>query len=106
ARRDLIVISDEIYDGLSYGIAHTCFPSLPGMKERTVLLGGFSKAYAMTGWRVGWGCAPPDILEAMMNVHQYIIMSAPTPSQYAALEAVRNAQDYARHFVAEFDARR
>ena len=95
ARRDLIVISDEIYDRLSYGIEHTCFSSLPGMKERTVLLGGFSKAYAMTGWRVGWVCAPPDILEAMMKIHQYIIMSAPTPSQYAALEAITNGEEYA-----------
>ena len=106
ARRDLIVISDEIYDRLSYGIAHTCFPSLPGMRERSVLLGGFSKAYAMTGWRVGWACAPADLLEAMMKVHQYIIMSAPTPSQYAALEAIRNGEEEAQRMVAEFDSRR
>ena len=106
ARHDLIVISDEIYDRLSYGIPHTCFASLPGMKERTVLLGGFSKAYAMTGWRVGWVCAPADILEAMMKIHQYIIMSAPTPSQYAALEAITNGEEYTQQFVAEFDARR
>jgi aminotransferase len=106
ARRDLIVISDEIYDRLSYGIPHTCFASLPGMKERTVLLGGFSKAYAMTGWRVGWVCAPADILEAMMKIHQYIIMSAPTPSGYAALEAITNGEEYTQQFVAEFDARR
>ncbi len=99
ARRDLIVISDEIYDRLSYGMPHTCFASLPGMKERTVLLGGFSKAYAMTGWRVGWVCAPADILEAMMKVHQYIIMSAPTPSQYAALEAIRHGEEYTQQFV-------
>jgi aminotransferase len=106
ARRDLIVISDEIYDRLSYGIEHTCFSSLPGMKERTVLLGGFSKAYAMTGWRVGWVCAPPDILEAMMKIHQYIIMSAPTPSQFAALEALQNGEEYVTQFVSGFDARR
>lgn len=106
ARRDLTVMSDEIYDRLSYDIAHTCFASLPGMKERTVLLGGFSKAYAMTGWRVGWACAPADILEQMMKVHQYIVMSAPTPSQYAALEAIGNGEEYTRSFVAEFDARR
>ncbi len=106
ARRDLIVISDEIYDRLSYGIPHTCFASLPGMKERTVLMGGFSKAYAMTGWRVGWVCAPADILEAMMKIHQYIIMSAPTPSQYAALEAIRSGEEYTQQFVQEFDARR
>ena len=101
ARRDLIVISDEIYDRLTYGIPHTCFASLPGMKERTVLLGGFSKAYAMTGWRVGWVCAPADILEAMMKIHQYVIMSAPTPSQYAALEAIKNGEEY----VAEASSR-
>ncbi len=106
ARRDLIIISDEIYDRLSYGIPHTCFASLPGMKERTVLLGGFSKAYAMTGWRVGWACAPADILEEMMKIHQYIVMSAPTPSQFAALEAMRNGEEYTRGFVEEFDARR
>ncbi|MEX0683072.1 MAG: aminotransferase class I/II-fold pyridoxal phosphate-dependent enzyme [Dehalococcoidia bacterium] len=106
ARHDLIVISDEIYDRLSYGIDHTCFSSLPGMKERTVLLGGFSKSYAMTGWRVGWMCAPSDILEAMMKIHQYIVMSAPTPSQYAALEALKNGEEDVRRFVAEFDRRR
>lgn len=106
ARRDLIVIADEIYDRLSYGIEHTCFASLPGMKERTILLGGFSKAYAMTGWRVGWLCAPSDVLEAMMKIHQYIIMSAPTPSQYAALEAISNGEEDVRRFVAEFDRRR
>ncbi|HEU4758714.1 MAG TPA: aminotransferase class I/II-fold pyridoxal phosphate-dependent enzyme [Dehalococcoidia bacterium] len=105
-RRDLIVISDEIYDRLSYGLPHTCFASLPGMRERTVLLGGFSKAYAMTGWRVGWVCAPADILESMMKIHQYVVMSAPTPSQYAALEAIRHGEDDAQRFVAEFDARR
>jgi aminotransferase len=106
AQRDLIVISDEIYDRLTYGIPHTCFASLPGMKERTVLMGGFSKAYAMTGWRVGWVCAPADILEAMMKIHQYVIMSAPTPSQYAALDAIKNGEEYTQKFVAEFDARR
>ncbi len=106
ARRDLMVISDEIYDRLSYDIPHTCFASLPGMRERTVLLGGFSKAYAMTGWRVGWVCAPTDILEAMMKIHQYIIMSAPTPSQFAALEALRHGEEDAQRFRAELDARR
>ncbi|MBI1885838.1 MAG: aminotransferase class I/II-fold pyridoxal phosphate-dependent enzyme [Chloroflexi bacterium] len=106
ARRDLIVIADEIYDRLSYGIPHTCFPSLPGMRERSILLGGFSKAYAMTGWRVGWACAPADLLEAMMKVHQYIIMSAPTPSQYAALEAIRSGEAESQRMVADFDRRR
>ncbi|MDP2948417.1 MAG: aminotransferase class I/II-fold pyridoxal phosphate-dependent enzyme [Chloroflexota bacterium] len=116
ARHNLVVISDEIYDRLTYGLPHTCFASLPGMRERTILLGGFSKAYAMTGWRVGWACAPAsagggpasggDILEAMMKVHQYIIMSAPTPSQYAALEALRNGEDEVQTMVAEYDRRR
>jgi aminotransferase len=106
ARRDLIVISDEIYDRLSYGVPHTCFASLPGMRERTILLGGFSKAYAMTGWRVGWACAPAELLEALMKIHQYIIMSAPTPSQYAALEAIRNGEKETQRMVAEFDSRR
>lgn len=106
ARHELMVISDEIYDRLSYGVDHTCFASLPGMKERTILLGGFSKAYAMTGWRVGWLCAPSDALEAMMKIHQYIIMSAPTPSHYAALEAIRHGEEDVRRFIAEFDRRR
>jgi aminotransferase len=106
AERDLIVISDEIYDRLSYGIQHTCFPSLPGMRERTILLGGFSKAYAMTGWRVGWVCAPAEIAEAMMKIHQYIIMSAPTVSQYVALEAIRNGEEDSRRMIEEFDSRR
>jgi len=106
ARHNLVVISDEIYDRLTYGLPHTCFASLPGMRERTILLGGFSKAYAMTGWRIGWACAPTDILEAMMKVHQYIIMSAPTPAQYAALEALRNGEDEVQAMVAEYDRRR
>lgn len=106
ASRDLIVISDEIYDRLSYGLPHTCFSSLPGMRERAVILGGFSKAYAMTGWRVGWVCAPAELLEAMMKIHQYVIMSAPTPSQYAALEAIRNGEEDTLRMVAEFDSRR
>ena len=106
ARRDLIVVSDEIYDRLSYDIPHTCFPSLPGMRERSILLGGVSKAFAMTGWRVGWACAPADLLEAMMKIHQFVIMSAPTPSQYAALEAIRHGEEDAQRMIADFDARR
>ena len=108
ARHDLIVISDEIYDRLVYGIEHTCFASLPGMKERTILLGGFSKAYAMTGWRVGWVCAPPDILEAMMKIHQYIIMSAPTPVPVRRPrgDPQRRGRRTRQDFVAEFDRRR
>ncbi len=89
-RHDLLVISDEIYDRLVYGVEHTCFASLPGMRQRTVLLGGFSKAYAMTGWRIGYAAAPAEILGAMRKVHQYTIMSAPTMAQFAALEALRS----------------
>ena len=94
---DLLVISDEIYDQLVYGVAHVCVPALPGMRDRTILLGGFSKDYAMTGWRVGYAAAPPEILAAMRKVHQYTIMSAPTMSQTAALQALKaGAEDVAR----------
>ena len=105
-RHDLFVISDEIYDRLVYGVAHTCVASLPGMRDRTVLLGGFSKAYAMTGWRLAYTCARVDMTEAMMRVHQYIMMSAPTVAQYAALEALRNGEEDVRGMVAEYDQRR
>ena len=106
ARRDLIVISDEIYDRLSWGIDHTCFSSLPGMKERTILLGGFSKAYAMTGWRLAYTCARGELTEAMMKVHQYVMMSAPTPAQFAALQALNAGEEDVRGMVAEYDRRR
>jgi aminotransferase len=106
-RHDLAVISDEIYDRLVYGGAqHICFPSLPGMRERTILLGGFSKAYAMTGWRLGYLCAPEALLEGVMRVHQYVMMSAPTMAQYAALEALRHGEPDVQAMVAEYDARR
>ena len=86
---DLLVMSDEIYDRLVYGVQHTNFASLPGMQDRTILLGGFSKSYAMTGWRVGYVCANKEILGAIRKVHQYLIMSAPTMAQHAALEALK-----------------
>ncbi len=105
-RHNLFVISDEIYDRLVYGIEHTCLASLPGMRDRTLLMGGFSKAYAMTGWRLAFTCARVDLTEAMMRVHQYITMSAPTMSQYAALEALRNGEEDVRGMVAEYDRRR
>jgi aminotransferase len=105
-RHNLFVIADEIYDRLVYGVQHTCFSSLPGMHDRTLLLGGFSKAYAMTGWRLGYTCARVDVTEAMMRVHQYIMMSAPTAAQYAALEALRNGEEDVRGMVAEYDRRR
>jgi aminotransferase len=105
-RHNLFVISDEIYDRLVYGTEHTCFASLPDMKDRTLLMGGFSKAYAMTGWRLGYTCARRDLTEAMMRVHQYITMSAPTAAQYAGLEAMRNGEEDVRGMVAEYDRRR
>jgi aminotransferase len=105
-RHDLLVISDEIYDRLVYGVEHTCFAALPGMRQRTILLGGFSKAYAMTGWRLGWLAAPEDITAAVRKVHQYAIMSAPTMSQYAGLEALRFGEESVQSMVAEYDRRR
>jgi aminotransferase len=102
----LFVISDEIYDRLVYGVEHTCFASLPGMKERTLLLGGFSKTYAMTGWRLGWVCAPAYLADAMMKVHQYVMMSAPTAAQYAALEALVSGEEDAQGMLGEYGRRR
>ena len=100
------MIADELYDRLVYGVDHVCFPALPGMRERTVLLGGFSKAYAMTGWRLGYVAARPDLLEAMMKIHQYVMMSAPTAAQYAALEALHSAEEDVQGMVGEYDRRR
>jgi aminotransferase len=105
-RHDLLVFSDEIYDRLVYGVQHTCFAALPGARERTILLGGFSKAYAMTGWRLGWMAAPSDIVAAVRKVHQYAIMSAPTVAQYAGIEALRNGEPFIADMVAEYDRRR
>ena len=104
---DLLVISDEIYDRLVYGgHKHVCFASLPGMWERTITLGGFSKAYAMTGWRVGYAAAPANILAAMRKIHQYTIMCAPTMSQVTALEALTNGEEHVQTMVAKYDRRR
>ncbi len=89
-KHDLLVITDEIYAELTYGRKHFSIANLPGMKERTVYIGGFSKAFAMTGWRMGFVCAPPEIDEAMFKIHQYGIMCAPTMSQYAAIEALKD----------------
>jgi aminotransferase len=105
-RHDLAVISDELYDRMTYEGEHTCFASLPGMRERTVLLGGFSKAYAMTGWRLGWVAAPAPIAEALMKVHQYVMMSAPTASQYAAIAALDEGEAFVTEMVAEYNRRR
>ena len=105
-KHNLFVISDEIYDRLVYETEHVCFSSLPKMRERTILLGGFSKAYAMTGWRLAYTCARSELTEAMMKVHQYIMMSAPTPAQFAALEALNAGEEDVRGMVAEYDRRR
>jgi aminotransferase len=107
ARHDLLVISDEIYDRLVYGEhRHEAFSAMPGMRDRTILLGGFSKAYAMTGWRVGYACAPKDLIEGLVKVHQYQIMSAPTTAQDAALVALTVAEQDVQRMVGEYDRRR
>jgi len=103
---DLLVISDEIYDRLVYDGAHVCFSALPGMHPRTILLSGFSKDYAMTGWRLGYAAAPPEILAAMRKVHQYTIMSAPTTAQAAGLEALSGGEKFVQEMVAEYNRRR
>jgi aminotransferase len=105
-RHDLLVISDEIYDRLVYGVEHTCFASLPGMQRRTILLGGFSKAFAMTGWRIGYAAAPAEVLGAMRKVHQYTIMSAPTVAQFAALEALEHGEEAVQEMIVRYDRRR
>ena len=106
-RHDLVVISDEVYDRLVYGgHRHEAFSAMPGMRDRTILLGGFSKAYAMTGWRVGYACAPADLLDGIIKVHQYIIMSAPTMAQDAAVVALAEADADVDRMVAEYDRRR
>jgi len=105
-RHDLIVISDEVYERLVYGVKHTCFASLPGMKECTILLGGFSKAYAMTGWRIGYAAAREEIIEAMVKIHQYTMLCAPTMGQMAAIEALREGEPQVAEMVAEYDQRR
>jgi aminotransferase len=105
-QHDLIVLSDEIYDRLVYGVKHVCFSSLPGMRERTILLGGFSKDYAMTGWRIGYAAAPRALIDGLLRVHQYMVMSAPTMSQMAALEALQHGEPNVQEMVAEYDRRR
>ena len=103
---DLFVLTDEIYAELTYLEKHVSIASLPGMRERTVYINGFSKAYAMTGWRLGYACAPEELLKQMLKIHQYAIMCAPTNSQYAAVEALRNCQDDVDRMREEYDHRR
>ena len=104
---DLVLISDEIYDRLVYGLQHVCVPSFSeATRRRTVLLGGFSKDYAMTGWRIGYAAGPADIIKGMVRIHQYSVMSAPTTAQDAAIEALSSGEKYVQQMVAEYDRRR
>ncbi len=104
--KDIFVMSDEIYAELTYKEKHISIVQMPGMKERTILINGFSKAYAMTGWRLGYACGPADIIEQMLKVHQYAIMCAPTTSQYAAVEALKNGDEDVREMRDAYDQRR
>ncbi len=104
---DLLVVSDEIYDRLVYGFQHVCFPSFSeSIRNRTLLLGGFSKDYAMTGWRIGYAAGPADLIKGLVRIHQYSIMSAPTTAQDAALEALRSGEPYVKEMLTEYDRRR
>jgi aminotransferase len=105
-KHDLIVVSDELYDQLVYGVPHVCFAGLPGMHARTILLGGFSKNYAMTGWRIGYAAGPEELIKGLLRVHQYTIMSAPTVAQDAALEALLHGQPYVQEMRNEYNRRR
>jgi aminotransferase len=105
-KHELTVISDEIYSKLVYGVDFTCFASLPGMKEHTVLLGGFSKAFAMTGWRIGYAAAPKEVIAAMTKIHQYTMMCVSTMSQVAAIEALKGGQESVAEMVEDYNRRR
>ena len=105
-KNNLMVVSDEIYAKLVYGVNHTCIASMPGMKEHTILLNGFSKAYAMTGWRIGYACAPNEVIAAMTKIHQYSMMCASTMGQVAAIEALRNGADSVKEMVDDYNRRR
>ena len=105
-RHQLLVISDEVYAKLVYGVEHTCFASLPRVKESTILLGGFSKTYAMTGWRIGYAAGPGEIIAAMTKIHQYTMLCVPTMSQMAAMEALRSGEASALEMVEDYNRRR
>ena len=105
-KHNILVITDEIYAELIYGIKHTSIATLPGMAERTVVISGFSKTFSMTGWRLGYACGPTSVIEAMKKVHQYVIMSAPTMSQWAAVEALESGMSFVKEMVEEYDRRR
>ena len=104
--KDIFVLTDEIYSELSYKGDHVSITSLPGMQERTILINGFSKAYAMTGWRLGYACGPKEIIEQMLKIHQFAIMCAPTTSQYAAVEAMRNGDEDVAQMREAYNQRR
>ena len=104
--KDLFVISDEIYGELTYKEKHVSIAELPGMKERTILINGFSKAYAMTGWRLGYACGPAPVIEQMLKIHQFAIMCAPTTSQYAAVEAMKNGDEDVAEMREQYNQRR
>lgn len=105
-KHNLIVISDEVYDKLTYEGEHTCFAALPGMRDRTILLNGFSKAYAMTGWRLGYACGHPEVIAAMTKIHQYTMICAPITVQKAAIEALRNGTEEMKEMVSSYNQRR
>lgn len=105
-KHNLLAISDEIYAHLTYEGEHCCVPTLPGMRDRTILLNGFSKAYAMTGWRMGYAAGPADIIQAMTKIHQYTMMCAPTPAQMAAIEALKNGHREREEMIRQYDQRR
>jgi aminotransferase len=105
-RRNLLVVSDEIYAKLVYGVEHTCVAALPGMKENTILLNGFSKAYAMTGWRIGYAAAPSEIIATMTKIHQYTMMCVPTMAQVAAIEALKSGEKNVAEMAKDYDRRR
>ncbi|MCE5314319.1 MAG: aminotransferase class I/II-fold pyridoxal phosphate-dependent enzyme [Armatimonadota bacterium] len=105
-KHDLYIISDEIYDRLTYDGKHTCVPTLAGAYDRTIFLNGFSKAYAMTGWRIGYACGAPNVIEAMMKIHQYTMMCAPIMAQVAALEAIKNGYEDSEAMIEQYSQRR
>ncbi|MFA5367546.1 MAG: aminotransferase class I/II-fold pyridoxal phosphate-dependent enzyme [Dehalococcoidia bacterium] len=105
-KNDLTVISDEVYERLTYGVEHASIVPLPGMRDRSMLLGGFSKSYAMTGWRIGWAAANADMIESMMKIHQYTMLCASVIAQRAALEALRNGEPQVQEMLADYDKRR
>lgn len=103
---DIMVLSDEIYSEMTYGRKHCSIAELEGMRERTLIVNGFSKAFAMTGWRLGYLCAPEPVITQLVKIHQYAIMSSPTVSQYAAIEALEHCEDDVQHMVKEYNVRR